>query len=285
MITTGMIADSGAWIAILIGVVGSAVIHLSQGILRLSFFRRAAGRAMEARRLFILGTVLNLSAPLWVVVANRFAPTVFYTSVYATGLLVLLVFSCRKLGHCPGRRDYLGAFLLIAGVALLARHILAVPPPAMNTVNPAGILVAAGVGLGVVWVAIRAGLRGGWLLGGLGGFYLAVDSLLKGIAQFDGEAPAFLPSTGFGIFLFATSFLGAGLAFGMTQLAHHRGARASETIAAYDAAYVAFPVLWFCCVAGQQGVSVALLLGLAALLLGVALLAAADISGHPSAGE
>lgn len=76
-----------------------------------------------------------------------------------------------------------------------------------------------------------------------GGAFLALDSLLKGVAQSDSGAAAFLPSTVTGVALFAVSFIGAAMAFAMTQWADARGTPSSATIAGYDAAYMVTPVV------------------------------------------
>jgi|GEM_PF-3864928 len=74
---------TGALIAMAIGVVASAVIHLSQGLMKLGIRRLQGVDAKgRARHLYALGLGLNLTAPLWVMLANPFAPTVYFTSMY-----------------------------------------------------------------------------------------------------------------------------------------------------------------------------------------------------------
>lgn len=108
-------------IALVIAVIGSVLIHLSQGLMKLAILRRQQGDQSSGRRkLYLAGMLLNFSAPLWVILANRFAPTVIFTSVYAVGLLALLWFSCWKLGLALRRRDIAGALLLTLGAMLLA---------------------------------------------------------------------------------------------------------------------------------------------------------------------
>ena len=271
------------FIALLIGVAGSTVVHLSQGMMRLAIARRGED---GARALYLAGMTMNFSAPLWVILANRFGPTVLYTSVYAVGLVALLIFSCVKLGHRARPSDMAGAGAVAAGAALLAGGTLAGGTPPMAALGAAPLFFAGAGAVGMLapvwWMTARRRrlpVPEGIVLGGLGGVFLALDSLLKGVAQSDSGEAAFLPATAAGAALFAMSFAGAGLAFAMTQWAHTRSAPPSQTIAGYDAAYVAAPVFLVPLAAGGAGMPNAwCYAGLACLALGLFLLGAA----HPS---
>ncbi len=261
-------SSGGVWVALVIGLVGSTVVHLSQGLLKWGLSRREAsqpgsgGKVMRptAGWVYPVGVALNFTAPLWVVLANRFAPTVFYTSMYASGLVALLVFSRLVLGEPWRWVPLAGALSLLAGAAILtlshAPVMLGSPgPEAEGSLWGAasglltlggGLLVLAG---GVVWLGGRGGGQGlavipqGLLLGLIGGGFLALDSLLKGMAQADGLSRGFLPETGAGWGLFSLSFVGAAGAFLLTQWAHLRGAPPAQTVAGYDVAYITLPIL------------------------------------------
>ncbi|TVP78208.1 MAG: hypothetical protein EA352_02380 [Gemmatimonadales bacterium] len=265
-----------AWfIAIGVGVVGSFVIHLSQGLMRLGIRDGARG---AGRRTWTWGAILNLSAPLWVVVANRFGPTTLYTSMYAVGLLPLLWFSCVRLGRDLRGRDLVGAGIIMVGTALLGLDGLLGDRFSMADVRISPLLATGALTtllvVPVAWLGkVRPAAPQGILFGILGGTFLALDSLLKGVAQNDSGQAAFLPSTGTGLLIFLLSFAGAAGAFGMVQWAHARNEAPSETVAGYDAAYVAVPVLLVPLALGQGG-SVSWLCWTALLLLlgGTALL-------------
>lgn len=281
--------DTGHWIALVIGLFGSFVIHSSQGLMKLGLLRRKQGApGRRTAVIYTTGLVLNFSAPFWVIVANGFGPTVFYTSMYATGLLWLLAFSCWKLGHRVTPAEVLGGCLLMVAAAVLAFGVArgAAVPMEETRVAP---LMALALLLGLaVWPLARVGRSARWIsegvvLGLLGGCFLALDSLLKGVAQADGGVGGFLPSTGAGWSLLALSFAGAGAAFGLTQWAHARGAPPIRTIAGYDAAYVAMPVLLLPLVQpGAGGVDPWCLAGLALMLGGVVILGRESGKGRPA---
>jgi drug/metabolite transporter (DMT)-like permease len=241
--------ESGHLIVLCIGLIGSATIHLSQGMLKLAIHRRSeTGGSHATSVLYGTGLVLNFSAPLWVILANRFGPTVLYTSMYATGLLGLILFSCWKLNRPIRTAEILGVTLVIVGSIIVVLAYNRGGIGSMAATNPTWLLAAAlllalallpGIRLAQRWIWLPPGL----VMGGFGGAFLALDSLLKGVAQSEGGAGGFLPVTGTGWALFTFSFFGAAAALGMTQWAYAKQQPPTATIAAYDAAYVALPIL------------------------------------------
>jgi len=271
--------SDGYLIALLFGVLGSVVVHLSQGLMRLGILRQQqAILSRNSRLLYLTGMLLNFSAPLWVVIANRFGSTILYTSIYAIGLLALLWFSCIKLGMTLRRRDLAGAVLLTVGAALLALGSITLDAQPMHELNTMPMWWFAMTLLLIVLPLALLTRRYAWLpqgilFGALGGAFLALDSVFKGIAQSDLGAAAWLPSTAAGMQLFAISFIGAIMAFAMTQWAHIRAAPPSATIAGYDAAYVLTPLLLLSLATGDASVLNALCLwGAACILVALVLL-------------
>lgn len=283
--------EASHYIALGIGLLGSTVIHLSQGLLKLAIERRQRGQHGTANRwLYATGLVLNFSAPFWVVIANRFGPTVLYTSMYATGLLGLILFSCWKLDRPIRKLEIFGALCLIGGSVLLVIGFRSGGMAEMSQASPAWLIGTALLVAALTWPAVRFAARIrqlplGLVMGGIGGAFLALDSLLKGVAQADGGVSGFLPVTAPGWALFLLSFLGAAAALGMTQWAHARHQPPTATIAAYDAAYVTLPVLLLPWAQGNLGgVDPLCLLGLAVLVSGLYLIGKANneaTTAHP----
>lgn len=270
-----------------IGIVGSLTIHFSQGLLKLAILRRADGTGGHGNSVrYAIGLVLNFSAPLWVILANRFGPTVLYTSMYATGLLGLILFSCWKLGRPLRIAEIFGTLLIILGSATVVLGYQRGGLASMETTAP-GWLLAVGLILTVLLLpGIRLVERLDWLptglvMGAFGGAFLALDSLLKGVAQSEGGAGGFLPVSAAGWTLFALSFLGAAAALGMTQWAHAKKQPPTATIAAYDAAYVALPILILPLAQGQGArFDPICMSGLAILAAGLVFLGRANQSVH-----
>ena len=155
--------DSNHLIVLAIGLVGSLTIHLSQGLLKLAILRRSEERGgRNNRALYGLGLILNFSAPLWVIVANRFGPTVLYTSMYATGLLGLILFSCWKLNRPLRTAEIFGAILVIVGSAIVVLGYTRAGITGMEATAP-GWLLGGGLAPGAHTPARRA--AGGALAG------------------------------------------------------------------------------------------------------------------------
>lgn len=269
--------QDGPVIAMLIGVLASAVIHLSQGLMKLGIQRIRTPEpvaGLSGRTLHVTGMALNFTAPLWVILANRFAPTPFFTSMYATGLLVLLAFSCYKMGECLRPVQVAGAGVIVAGTLLIAGGEYIAGTPSMASVDPriviavaAGWLLATPV-LGWFMLGRRTVARE-LVFGLAAGGFLALDALLKGLAQADPEGSTFLPQTPAAWGLFAASFVGAAGAFGMMQWGFARGCRASIVAANYNVGYVMVPLLVVPLATTGAGIGWWCVAGVALLALGV----------------
>ncbi|MCH8550373.1 MAG: hypothetical protein LAT62_00460 [Natronospirillum sp.] len=112
---------AGNGVAMLLGVGSSATLHISQALMRLGIVRLRAGqRTAGARLLYTLGLLLNFTAPLWVMVANLFADTLWFTSMFATGMVALLLFSRLVLKEPVSPWQAWGAVAVVAGTGLIA---------------------------------------------------------------------------------------------------------------------------------------------------------------------
>lgn len=263
-----------------IGLIGSSVIHLSQGFMRFRWHlqRHGEGTTPRARWYFRIGLAMNLTAPLWVVVANRFAPTVFFTSMYAVGLIPLLLFACLKMDECLGRLQVLGIALIVAGtvvIAMIESGATPIPMQQVSAVILIGILIAwAALAVAIPLLVLRrpSSIQP-FFFGIAAGGMLALDALLKGVAQASSTgASTLLPSTASAMALFLFSFCGAVGAFLMMQWSYRRQHPASLTVPLFDVAYVALPILVLPVAAGTGNTHPACLLGLALLAAGALLM-------------
>ena len=280
---------TGILIAMLIGIAGTSTIHLSKGVMKhgvvllracalpeaatgsrsaalaeTAAANAAAGsaastaRRVKARGIYTAGVAMNFTNPIWVIVANRFAPTVYYTSMYGVGLVSLLFFSHIVLHERLDGRRLLGAVVVIAGTLIVGLGRIVTPVPAMYLANRTLVLlVAAGWAVAAPLIALfsrRVSLTLQELLFGLfGGGLASLEAVLKGVAQSGAAGSTFLPQTGPNWVIFVVSFLGAAGAFAMIQWSYLRRCRVSVMAAAYDVSYVALPlVLVAVAVPGEQ---------------------------------
>ncbi len=253
-----------------IGIVGSSVVHVSKGLMKLGIRNRA-------RTIHLIGVLLNFSAPLWIMIANLFAAPVVYASMYASGLLSLLLFSRIVLNEHLYPRQIAGAVLVAVGTAILAFAEYASQSPgiSMSQRNPVLVLLVLWVSGSVVGTlairTFRLSAQEIWFGVAAGGF-AALDAILKGMAQRTGELARFIPAAADAQVVLIGSFLVAALAFVFIQWSYIRHCRASTMGIAYDLSFVTVPVIVFALtIPGYQltGTTVAglTLLGFGAIML------------------
>ncbi len=262
--------------AIIIGITGSSVVHLSKGLMKLGIQRSKVPelhhRAGKTRTIYLTGVVLNFSAPVWIMVANLFASPVVYSSMYASGLLALLVFSRYVLHEHLHPRQIVGAFVTVSGTAALglAEFHYGSLSLTLAQINPLLAIVAAwiigGFLIAVLTRTIRVTVQELFFGLAAGGF-AALDALLKGVAQRSGVSARFIPGPGPALIVLAGSFLVAGLAFAFIQWSYLRHCRASIMGIAYDMSFVALPILTYSILI--PGYRLSLLSGGGLILLGI----------------
>lgn len=231
----------GAVIAMCVGIMGTSVIHLSKGFMR-------HGITTRSRVTYTVGVLMNFTNPLWVIVANRFAPTVFYTSMYGIGLIPLLIFSRVVLREQLQLRQYRGIAVIVLGTLLIGAGNLLGGTPSLYGADLKMLLSFAA--LWVVAAPLFSRLIRGkavrvqeYVFGVAAGGLAALEAVVKGVAQAGPKGSSFLPQSSPGWWLFGVSFLGAAGAFAMIQWSYFRRCRASMMGSLYDTAYVTLPLL------------------------------------------
>ena len=267
---------AAAAIAMTIGVLGTSTIHLSKGMMRLGIGRLRAegGDRRRAKAIYVVGVLMNFTNPLWVILANRFAPTVYYTSMYGLGLLPLLLFSRTMLAERLHRSQYAGILVIVVGTLLVGAGNMTGGKPSLYGADRT-LLVGVAVGWLVlaplVSILVRRRSIGlqelffGIFAGGLA----ALEAVVKGVAQAGAVENTFLPQTASTWWLFGASFLGAAGAFGMIQWSYLRSCRASMMGSIYDVAYVAVPLLLTTAIVEGATLGVWRVVGIAVLGAGV----------------
>lgn len=274
-----------AIIAMSIGVVGTSIIHLSKGVMRLGLLRLRDPREAKrrSRAIYTFGVLMNFTNPLWVILANRFAPTVFYTSMYGLGLLPLLLFTRSRLKEHLHAKQYLGIFTIVVGTLLVGIGNLRGGRPSLFGANTP-LLVSVALGwlilapVGSLLIRGRSIRLQEFFFGLFAGGLAALEALVKGVAQAGPVENSFLPQSPGGWWLFGASFLGAAGAFGMIQWSYLRHCRASVMGSIYDVAYVAIPLILTAAIVDGAGLGAWKLAGIAVLGLGVLI-----IRGAPAA--
>jgi hypothetical protein len=237
--------------ALVLGVLGTSTIHLSKAVMKQGLLRvRAAdaGQRSRARTIYAAGIVMNFTNPVWVIAANRFAPTVYYTSMYGVGLVALLLYAEWRLGERLGAGQKLGIGIIIVATLVIGLSGLRTRAPSLHGASlPVAVLVSGGwlvvAPLGAL-VVRRARLSVREVVFGMGaGGLAALEAIIKGVSQAGPESSTFLPQSQIAWVLFVASFLGAAGAFGMIQWSFLWSCRASAMGAIYTTTYVALPLV------------------------------------------
>lgn len=280
-------------IAVTIGICGSSVIHISKGLMKLGIQRmgdhspysQSHSRGIRTRLVYVTGVLLNFSAPLWIMAANLFAAPVVYSSMYASGLLSLLLFSRFVLHERLVAAQIAGAAIIAVGTAILALAEYSQQSPALTMGRLTPVLVIVFVWLtGSMLVAltsrrVRISIQEVWFGVAAGGF-AALDAVLKGIAQRSGGTALLVPSDTAALLVLIGSFGIAAMAFVFIQWSYIRHCRASMMGIAYDLSFVMVPVLVFALSVPGYRVNVWTVGGLGILFLGVLVLASPGFRRH-----
>ena len=282
-----VVVGSGALIAMLIGFAGTSTIHLSKGVMKLGISRLRPDAPslvspVVSRRgaaiIYGIGIALNFTNPLWVIAANRFAPTIYYTSMYGLGLIALLIFSRFTLRESIRPRQVLGVLVIVFGTLVIGFTELSQAPTSLFLASRTRVAVVAGFWL--IGAPIAAMLTAGSsigiqevVFGAAAGGLAALEAVVKGVAQAGATGSTFLPQNAANWVLFIVSFIGAAGAFAIIQWSFLRRCRAAMMGAVYTVSYVSVPLLVVPFLVGSSMINVGCVVGIVILAIGAVLVA------------
>jgi drug/metabolite transporter (DMT)-like permease len=239
--------------------------------------------------IYIVGLIINNLTPLWMMLANLYAPPSYFTSMFGLGLIVLMLYSSKILKEKIEKIEYIGAFILIVGTIILGVESILQPELDMSQIDTSKVWLIVGIWLivGVLLVifayksgnTLIIGVIFGLFAGGSGCF----DPIFKSMGQTLGGTVGLFPSTGMGWFIFICSFAFGICAFGFTQWGFAKKAKASTLVPAYNSLYVIFPIIvLYIALPGFQ-ITYVTIIGLILVVIGIVLMQAfkkGEKSGH-----
>jgi hypothetical protein len=242
------------YFALLIGIVATTQIHLAKGMQRYGIegFRKIGeeeARRKRRRIVYLVGIVLNNLAFLWAMLANTYAPTAYYTSMFGVGLVVLMFFSEWVLHEQISKLQHGGALVIAVGTALFGFGKGRGAPPPLENLQPEDVLLYGGVYFAIVFLILIVSMQLDWkrlvgvFTGLVTGGSAAMDPIFKGIGQGYGDAIKLLPYSRGGWIFFGASFLFGFIAFSFTQLGFYKRAKASTIVVFHNASIILLPVV------------------------------------------
>src|SRR4030065_2059629 len=155
---------SNSAIAMIYGIVGSVLFNVSKGMQRQSIdalssiFSKRGKQVGEGRRprsakniiLYTTGFVLNNSLGFFAILANRYAPTSYFTSMFGLGIIALMLYSGIILKEPIHPLQYAGAVVLALGTLILGYDGIVREKMTMAGISlpAAGIVISASLLIG-----------------------------------------------------------------------------------------------------------------------------------------
>ena len=273
-------------IAMLLGLIFSVTFHVSrgmqqQGIKTLTFIKEKISRKptlliwSECKpTIYLLGVILSGSGVIWVILAGKFAPASYFTSMYGIGLVTMMWYSSKILKERIDKWEKIGAGILIVGTVLIGVEGMLLPKLNYADINLQSVWWIVGIFTGISLIAIILIRNHGNLIiksivfGIFTGGMVSFDPIFKGIGQNLNHNPGFFPtsSLGWSIFLFSLVFTTA--SFWITQWGFSKNVRAALLIPMHNSLYIAFPIFIQLIALPGYKVSFITILGLFLILAG-----------------
>jgi uncharacterized membrane protein len=248
-------------LVIVLGLVSTIQVHLAKALERqgievfdqIKVGLQKGGQPVPGGRkvpvIYTIGFTLNHTVFVWAVLAQPYGPPALFTSLFGVGLVFLIFYAALVMKETISRREGWGAASIIAGTLIIGVENVNRQDLDRFTMDLEALLLVLVLFLiaGLVFILFAnrtrslslVGLAFGVLAGGLG----SLDPFLKGVGQGLGGDPSIIPKSGLGMVVFLASFVIGFISFLVTQFGFARKVRASILVPAYNASYVAFPVL------------------------------------------
>lgn len=249
-------------IAMLLGLVFSISFHISrgmqqQGIKTLSFIKN---RILQQKKpetnwqeckpvIYISGVILSNSGIVWVVLAGKFAPASYFTSMYGLGLIAMLWYSNKILKEKIDKWEIVGAGILMIGTVFIG----------IEGIYQAN-LNYADINLKIVWWFVgifitlslltlllirnhRNLVLKSMIFGIFTGGTVSFDPIFKGIGQNLNHNSGYFPASSLGWIIFLFSLVFTTASFWITQWGFSKNVRAALLIPMHNSMFICLPIL------------------------------------------
>ncbi len=226
------------------------------------------------RHIYLTGFLLSNSAFIWIMLANKYAPASYFTSMFGFGMIILLIYAEKILKEKVTHYAYWGAFIIIIGTVLIGLN-----SPTGNaysftresmkiTVFVIAIIMII-IGVLLAWARKKSPRVVAMAFGFSGGAMSCFDPLFKSIGQSYESVPGLLPSNCTGWIFFITSLFFTTSAFVISQWAFTKNVKATLFIPIFNSVYIVLPMLLMKAVLTELHFSVWSITGMIMIILGM----------------
>lgn len=258
-------------LAMLFGIIGSIQIHISKcfqlhGIETLRHFKEDKKvsdtdediqsiylelenkKKKFKRHIYLSGIILSNSAFIWIMLANKYAPASYFTSMFGFGMIILLIYAGRILKEKVTHHAYWGALLLIIGMIFIGlngtsgtdyRYTADMVKTTVLIIS-AVLIITAGL---MFFTRKKSPNIISLTFGFSGGALACFDPLFKSIGQTYESVPGLLPNNLTGWIFFILSLFFTTSSFIVTQWAFTKNVRATMFIPIFNSVYILFPMV------------------------------------------
>lgn len=245
----------------LLGLIFSITFHISrgmqqQGIKTLTFIKEKIGKKQPTlfwkeckSTIYIWGVILGGSGIIWVILAGKFAPASFFTSMYGLGLVAMMWYSSKILKEKIDKWEFIGAGILIVGTVLIGIEGIFQTKLNYTDIDLESVWWIVGIFTVISLFALiiirnhKSQVLKSVIFGIFTGGTVSFDPIFKGIGQNLNHNPGFLPASSSGWTIFLLSLAFTTTAFWVTQWGFSKNVRAALLIPMHNSMYIGFPIL------------------------------------------
>ncbi|MFO8020293.1 MAG: hypothetical protein R6U96_16840 [Promethearchaeia archaeon] len=272
-------------LGLLFGIIFSNILHLAKAMekhgLTLLLSREEGEEELTFKEkakkspIYIVGLILNNTVFVWQFIGVSFSSAAVFSSMFGTGLIVLMLYSHYILEENIIKTELIGAFLIMMGTIMIGVLHIIQPPPNENFLYSRFYIIL--FVLGVVFTSLiifssktRIGVA--IIFGSIAGSFGGMDNIFKRMSLKDMSLLEVIE----GVFklnpvsyIFLFSFIIAGLAFALTQIGFGLNADASKLVPMYNSFYICAPIFIELIIVEDATISVAKLIAIGVIIVGI----------------
>jgi drug/metabolite transporter (DMT)-like permease len=272
-------------LGLLFGIIFSNILHLAKAMEKhgltillskeegkedLSFKEKA-----KKSPIYIIGLILNNTVFVWQFLGVSFSSAAVFSSMFGTGLIILMLYSHYILEEKIIKPELIGAFTIMAGTIMIGvLHIIS-PPPNENFIYSRFYVVLIVIAItftALIIFSAKKRIGVAIIFGSIAGTFGGMDNIFKRMSF---QEMNFLEIIE-GVFtlnpisyIFLFSFIVAGLAFFLTQVGFGLNADASKLVPMYNSFYICAPIFIELIIVENATLSIAKIIAIGIIIVGI----------------